>query len=105
LDTHGVALIRDCEFDAEFQVDNSSELEKPLNKHPELQYELRGEDLNLRYKTSAVSQTRSGQLRVLRSLRIGLENKERLITIFCKIKPHFYESDPATSVHTVFYRH
>lgn len=48
-------------WQAEFQVDNSSELEKLLNKHPGLQYELSGEDLNLRYKTSAISQARCGR--------------------------------------------
>jgi len=48
-------------WQAEFQVGNSSELEKLLSNHPSLQYELRGENLVLRYKTSAINQTRSGQ--------------------------------------------
>jgi alpha-ketoglutarate-dependent taurine dioxygenase len=46
---------------AEFQVEDTSELEKLLNEHPSLEYDFRGEDLVLHYRTSAICQSRSGQ--------------------------------------------
>lgn len=48
-------------WQAEFQVSNLAELEKLLSEHPGLEYRFTGEDLALRYKTSAIRQTRSGQ--------------------------------------------
>lgn len=48
-------------WQAEFQVASLRELEKLLGENPALEYQFRGENLALRYKTSAINQTRTGQ--------------------------------------------
>jgi alpha-ketoglutarate-dependent taurine dioxygenase len=45
----------------EFQVASLRELEKLLSEQQDLEYEFRGENLALRYTTSAINRTRSGQ--------------------------------------------
>lgn len=48
-------------WQTEFQVGDLSELDKLLNKIPSLEYSFNGEDLALRYTTSAIRNTRCGR--------------------------------------------
>lgn len=48
-------------WQAEFQVENRSDLDKLLSKYPSLEYSFKGEDLALRYTAAAIMQTRSGE--------------------------------------------
>ena len=49
-------------WQSEFQVKNQFELSQYLGQYPSLEYSFRGEDLALRYTTSAIKPSRSGQL-------------------------------------------